>query len=128
MRRAIRAGEPGAVHHEGDRQVLQSDFLENLIVAALQERAVDVDDRPQTGLGLAGGKRDGVRFADAGIEKAIREFIANRFELVALAHGGGHHRHPFVVPHLVANRVAGDVGVRRRDSICECGIADLLRG
>jgi hypothetical protein len=32
------------------RQVLQGDFLEDLVEAALQEGAVDVDDRPAPAL------------------------------------------------------------------------------
>ena len=71
MRRAVGAGQAGAVQREDDRQVLQGDFLEDLVERALQERRVDVDDRPHAGLGHAGGEGDGVRFADADVEEAV---------------------------------------------------------
>ena len=101
MRRAVGTGQAGAIEQERDRQILQGHFLEDLVVAALQEGAVDVDDRPQAGLGLAGGKGHGVRFANAGVEEAIGKRVANRFQLVPLAHGGGHHGDLRIRVHLL---------------------------
>ena len=111
MRRPVGAGEAGPVEHEHDRQVLQADLLEDLVERPLQERAVDVDDRSAAHLGLPRGKGHRVRLADADVEEAVGEFLAHRLELVALAHGRGEHRHPFVAPHAGADRGAGDVGV-----------------
>ena len=79
VRRPVGAGEAAAVEHERDRQILQRDFLEDLVVRPLQERAVDVDDRPQAGLGLAGGEGHGVGLADAGVEEAVGECVADLF-------------------------------------------------
>ena len=62
-----------------DRQVLQRHFLEDLIERALQERRVDVDDRPHARLGQAGGEGDGVRLADADVEEAIGEVASRTF-------------------------------------------------
>jgi hypothetical protein len=50
VRRPVGPGQARAVEHERDRQVLQRDLLEDLVVRALQEGAVDVDDRPQAAL------------------------------------------------------------------------------
>ena len=63
--RPVGADQAGAVEAEDDRQVLERDLLEDLVVRALEERAVDVDDRPGAGLGHAGGEGDGVALADA---------------------------------------------------------------
>ena len=39
-------GQPATIEHERNGQVLQCDFLKNLIVRPLQERAVNIDDWP----------------------------------------------------------------------------------
>ena len=112
MRGTIGPGQSGAIHQECDRQILQCHFLEQLIVAALQEGAVDIDNRPQAGFRLPGGKCHGVRFANADVEKPVGKGVANRFQFVSLAHGGGEHGDARVVLHLLLNRLAGDIGVR----------------
>ena len=89
VRRAVGAGQAGAVEAEDDRQVLERDLLEDLVEGALQERAVDVDDRPHAGLGHAGGEGDGVALADADVEEPVGEVVADLLELVPLAHRGG---------------------------------------
>ena len=89
VRRPVGADQPGAVEREDDRQVLERDFLEDLVERALEERAVDVDDRPRAGLGHAGGEGDGVALADADVEEPVGEVVADLLELVPLAHRGG---------------------------------------
>ena len=79
MRRAVRAGQAGAVEAERHRQVLQGHFLEDLVEGPLQERRIDVDDRPHARLGQAGGEGDGVRFADADVEEAVGEVASRTF-------------------------------------------------
>ena len=73
MRRSVGTGQPGPIEHERDRQILQRHFLKNLIEAALQKRAVNIDDRPHAGFGLPGRERHRVRFANAGVEEPIAE-------------------------------------------------------
>ncbi len=114
VRGAIWAGQSGAVQHESHRQVLQGDFLEDLIVASLQERTVDIHDRPQAGLGLTGGKGNGVGFADAHVKEAIGKLVTHRFQFVALAHRGRQHRHAGIFAHTLQNGIARHVGVSRR--------------
>ena len=60
MRRTVGCRQTGTIQHEGNRQILQADFLEDLVVAPLQERAVNVNDWSEASLGLATGKRNGV--------------------------------------------------------------------
>ena len=95
MGRPVGADQPGAVEAEDDRQVLERDLLEDLVVRPLEERAVDVDDRPGAGLGHAGGEGDGVALADADVEELAGEGLADPLELVPLAHRGGDRRRPW---------------------------------
>ena len=48
----------------------------------------------------------------ADIEKSFREFVANRFEFIALAHGRRHNGDSIIAAHLAENRVAGKVRKR----------------
>src|SRR5690242_16095960 len=102
----VRSGKSGTIQKERYRQILQSHFLEDLIVAGLQEVAVEIDDGTQAGLALAGGKLHGVRFANASIKEPIREAVANLLQVVALAHGRGHDGDPRILLHLLIDRLA----------------------
>ena len=98
VRGAIRARQPGPVEHKHNRQVLEADLLEDLVERPLEERAVDVDDRPAAGLGLPCREGHGMRLADPHVEEPLRKLLANGFKLVALAHRGRHHRHAGIPP------------------------------
>ena len=89
----VGADQPGPVQTEDDRQVLERNLLENLIVRSLEKRAVDIDDRSGPGLGHAGGERDGVTLADAHVEELAGKRVANLLQFVALAHGGREDGH-----------------------------------
>ena len=106
VRRPFRPGQSGSVHAEHNVEVLQADLLENLVEAALQERAVDIDDRPHPRLGHPGGKGHGVSLTNAGIEEPIGEFCTDRLQLVPFAHGRGQHTDAGVLPHGRQDRVA----------------------
>ena len=114
MRRPVGSGQAGTIQREHDRQILQRHFLKDLIVSPLQKRAVDIDDRPQPGLGHAGRKGHRVRFADARVEEAVGKLVADRLQHVPLAHRGRQHRHLRSRAHLLANRVAHRQRVRTR--------------
>ena len=87
MRRPVGAGQAGAVEGEDDGQVLQGDFLENLVERALQEGGVDVARWAACpALARPAAKATRVRFADADVEETAREVGAHLFELVPLAH------------------------------------------
>ena len=113
VRRPVGPDQPGTVQQQRHRQVLQGHFLEDLVVAPLQEGAVDVDDRPQAGLGQPGGEGHGVRLADAHVEEPLGKLVADRLEHVALAHGGGDRHDLRVRPHLLEHGVADQLGVGR---------------
>ncbi len=110
VRRAIGSGQARAVEGEGHRKVLQRHFLEDLVKRSLKEGGVDIDDRPKAALGEPRRERDGVRFADADVEKAIGKVGAELFELVALTHGGGDDRDARVVSHRDADGGRDGVG------------------
>ena len=92
--------------------VLKSDFLKDLIKAALQERAIDVNDRFHAGLCHPAGKGHGMTFADAGVKEAIRELITDAFKFIPGTHGGSQDADSFIFAHSVANRVRHDFRVR----------------
>ena len=125
----VGADQAGAVEAEDDRQVLKGDFLEDLVVRALEERAVDVDDRPGAGLGHAGGEGDGVALADADVEELAREGVADLLELVPLAHRGGDHGDLGVAAAGFEQRIADGVGVgaARRGLERDDAVARLLK-
>ena len=112
VRRPIRPHEPAAVDREDHRQVLKRDLLEDIVERALEERAVDINDRPRPRLGHPGGKGDGVAFADADVEELIGKRFADLLELVSLAHRGGEHRDFRVAIHRREQRRAHGVSVR----------------
>ena len=111
--RPVRARKAGAIQEERDRQVLQGDFLKDLVKAALQKSAVDVHDGPQSGLGLPGGKGHGVRLADTRVKEPIGKTISNGLQLVSLAHGGRQHGYTWLAGHLAEDRVPGVMGEGR---------------
>ena len=63
--------ESRSIDGEHNRQVLQAHFLENLVIRALKERAVNVNDRFRARLGHSGGEGDRMAFANADIEELI---------------------------------------------------------
>ena len=64
----------------------------------------------QPGLGLPRGEGDRVALADADVEEAVGEVLADLLQLVPLAHGRGHHRDLRVVLHRL---VQGEADRRR---------------
>jgi hypothetical protein len=111
VRRAFRAGQAGAIQREDDRQVLEAHFLEDLVEAPLEERRVDIDDRPHPGLGHARGEGDRVALADPDIEEPIGEILADFLQLVPLAHGCGQDGDFRVVLHGLVDGETGMASV-----------------
>ena len=87
MGRAVRADQPGAVDREPDRQLLDRDVVHDLVVRALQERAVDRAERAQPLGRHAGGEGHRVLLGDADVEAAIGEAAGEPVEP-----GAGRHR------------------------------------
>ena len=89
MGRAVGADQPGAVHGEAHRQVLQRHVVHHLVVGALQEGRVDRAERLHALGRHAGGEGDGVLLGDADVEGALREALGEGVEAGAGRHGGG---------------------------------------
>ncbi len=86
---AVGTDQTGAVDGEHDRQVLQGDIVDPLVVGALQEGRVDRHDRLQAFAGESRGEGDGVLLGDADVEIACGEFLGEARQAGTLAHGRG---------------------------------------
>ena len=76
MGRAVGADQPGAVDGEADRQILDRDVVDDLVVGALQEGRIDRAERPHPLRGEAGGEGHRMLLGDADVEAAVGEFRA----------------------------------------------------
>ena len=71
VRRPIRTDDAGTVEHEGDRKLLNSHIVDQLVIGPLQEGAVDGNDRPKALAGHSGGQGHGVLLGDSDIDVLI---------------------------------------------------------
>ena len=120
MRGAVGADQSAAVEREHDRQVLQRDVVDQLVVGALQERRVDRDHRPHAVAGKPGRKGDRVLLGDADIEVAVRELLLEAHQPRAFAHrrrdadhariGRGRINQPVAEDLRVAGLAGGSLG------------------
>ena len=78
VRRAVGAGDAGAVEREDHRQAVEGDVVDDLVPGPVEERRVDRDDRPQPAHRHAGGGGDGVLLGDADVEEAVGEVLLER--------------------------------------------------
>ena len=136
---AIGPNDASPVQHEGDGQVLDAHVVDQLVVGALQEGAVDRHHGPESFAGHAGGHGDGVLFGDAHVKVLIGEGLLEQIQARAGGHGGGdaHHAgivfadlHQRLAKHLApAGRLglAGGVGLARGQVEGALGVvADLV--
>ena len=112
--RAVGSCKATAIKTERNRQVLKCDFLEDMIEASLQERAVNIDDRTHTALGHPACESDSVCFTNSCVEESIGKFITDPTQLVSFTHGGGEDADLGVTLHGVKNRIAHRIGIRTR--------------
>ena len=70
--RAVVADEAGAVDREDDREPLQADVVDDLVVGALEEGRVDRGDRARALEGEPGGEEHRLLLGDADVEVALR--------------------------------------------------------
>ena len=89
MRRSVVAGEPGAVHAEKHRQLLQADVVHNGIEGPLQKSRVDGAHRPVAARGHAGGKDHRVLLGDAHVKVSLGMARPEKIESRAAGHGRG---------------------------------------
>ena len=118
---AVFAHDAAPVQGKDHRQVLQADVVEHLVIGPLQEGGVDGGHRPHAFQGQAPGKGDGVLFADAHVEEAVGELLAEIHQAGAVGHGRGNGHNLGVLPGQAHQGVAEDLGVGR-------DLADALLG
>ena len=118
MRRAVGPGEAGAIEHERDRQILQRDFLEDLVVRRAAGTCCRYR-RSAAGRPWPGRRRRPRRAPSQMPVSKKRSGNASRtcFELVALAHRGGDHRDARVGGHLLVRSPATATCVNARDEL-----------
>ena len=71
----IGADQAAAIKREHDRQILYGDVVDQLVVAALQERGVNCHHRPHPICGQSCGERHCVLLSNGYIEIASRKFL-----------------------------------------------------
>ena len=115
VRPAVVAGDAAAIERESDRQVHETDVVEDLVETALQEGRVDRHDRPHAAEREAAGERHRMLLGDAGVQEAIGELLGERNQTGAVGHRGGDRDDPRIVLGEPDGRLAenGGVGGRR---------------
>ncbi len=102
---AVRSDQPGTVEREADRELLDHDVMDDLVIGALQEGRIDGAERLVAFAGEAGGEGHGVLLGDADIEGAGRKRLAEQIEPGAGRHGGIDGDDLVVVPRFLDQRV-----------------------
>ena len=97
VRRSIGTDDAGPIEHEGHRQVLDADVVDELVVGALQEGAVDGHNRPQTFTGHTCRQGDRVLFGDADIHVLLGNSFLQQIQAGSSGHGGGDAHHAAVL-------------------------------
>ena len=77
---AVRADQPGPVEAEADRQILDRDVVDDLVVGALKEGRIDRAERPIALGGEAGGEGHRMLLGDADVEAAVGEAVLELVE------------------------------------------------
>ena len=116
MGRAVGADQPGAVHREAHRQVLDRDIVDDLVVSALEERRVNRAKRLVAVGGEAGGEGHTMLFSDADVEHPLRKARPDLVEPGPRGHCGGDRHHLVVALHFVAKRFCEHRGIGRRSA------------
>ena len=114
MCRTVGPCEATPVETERDGQVLQCHFLEDVIEAALQERAVNVDDRPESAFCHSSRECDRMSFANPRVEEPVGKFLPDSTEFVSFAHRRRQHANFRIALHRVVNRITHRIGVGSR--------------
>ena len=86
---AVCADNASPIQRKHHRQVLQCHIVDHLVVATLQESAVDGHDRLEPLTGQAGGEGHAMLLGDADIEAAFREALGELVEAGARRHRRG---------------------------------------
>ena len=80
MRAAVRADQTGPIYGKANRQVLDRDVMDDLIIGALQKCRVDRRKRAHALCCKPGCKCDGMLFGNADVEGPAREGLLKLVE------------------------------------------------
>ena len=86
---AIVAAQSGAVHAEGDVEVLERDVVDDHVVGALHERRVDGQERTEPLDGQSAGEEGGVFLGDPDVVVFIGMFVGEMDQPGSGRHGAG---------------------------------------
>ncbi len=114
MRRAVRANEPGAVEHEAHGEMLERHVMDELIVAALQERGIDRREGLHSFGGKARRKRHRVLLGDADVEATAGKFRFENVDPGSRRHGRRDGDDPVVLAGLFDEAFPEDLRVAGR--------------
>ena len=113
VRRAVIPRKPGAVHAEGDIQVLQGDVVNDHVIRPLHEGAVDRKKRFQPACGHTTGKKRGMLLGDADIIAPLGVALGEIDQARARRHGGGDGDDLVIVIGEVRQLCAEQLGISR---------------
>ena len=115
VRRAVLPYQPRTVEAQDDRQVLEGDIMDDLIVGPLGEGRIDVAERLQAAGRQPRRKSHGVFLFDAHIEETFGEGFLENGHAAAGSHGGGDPHDFCILPRKVREHLPEDilVAVRR---------------
>ena len=102
---AVVAGEPGAVHAEKHRQLLQRDVVHDGIEGALQERRIDGAHGTEAARGHARREDHRVLFGDAHVEIALGMMGPEQIEAGAVGHGRGDGDNALILVGQLGQRI-----------------------
>ena len=94
MGRAIGSHQPGAVNRQHDRQILQGDIVNQLVIGALQKRRINRHYRFVAIARQTGSKGQRVLFGDADVKIAVGKFLGETYQARTLAHRRGNADQP----------------------------------
>ena len=108
---AVVAAQPGAVHAEGDVEILQGDVMDDHVISPLHKRAVDGQEGLVALGGEAAGEEGGVLFGDADVVVAVGVAFFEKTQSGASAHRGGDGDDAVVVVGKVGQLGPEELGV-----------------
>ena len=94
---AILAHQSSPIHHQTNRQLIQADIVQNLIVRALQKRGVYPKIRPHARGRHAGRQGDRMLLGNAHIEKTLRKNLFKFVQPGSAGHGRGNGHNPAIL-------------------------------
>ncbi len=114
MGRTISTDEPGTIDGEPDRQPLDRDVVDNLVVAALQERGIDRGERLHALGGKARSERHSVLLGYADVEGTVGKALPEDVEPGAIRHRGRDRNDALVLLRLRDEAVGKHARIGRR--------------